>query len=277
MDGKKQAVNALTGTARQHPTQASSDPDMMLPPLKDEWKLTDLKDNLFPGGMIASAKKKFAQERCSPRMAQEFAHAAIMCTMSDGEGLDEEAKLFPHLFPNGTGHYASKYNGDKTPFFVEYLKDCLQQENSPFARDERWLAITCQITAFLRAMCSPPSEPDAVFGNEALRSNEILTIHQFYEMDPKKAFIFRYLIGDKQAFHAAYKYCLDEMKIMAEAFHRNDTNNNTSCCVCSHRNCIHNQERKKPAARKGVHEQRLEDSKEAEIKKMTNDLMELWR
>lgn len=165
-----------------------------LPPVKDEWGLTDL--SAYKDSSLNSFKQ--AAFRSS---TPEAAEKAVFLALHEGK-VGYEPMTFPWLFPMGTGHFAQ--NRRTGLRFEEHVRHLLRQSTGVFLEDEMWLDFAVSRAAILRyATGLPPmykEEQENGGKGTKLEDTHTTILNQFMKAFPKKAFSIRYLLGDEE-FH----------------------------------------------------------------------------
>jgi hypothetical protein len=194
-------------TSAQPPGGGGRRDTTVLPPLKDEWNLTDLsKIN----------KKTMAKFRDMAANADtiEAAERAVFIAANQGqEGY--EGMAFLCLFPYGTGLFA-----EKRPHPVrleEYVNHLFKHRfGLQFLKDTKWLMFMTNRAAILRAATEKPpmyeyQQNEEQEEEEEHDPKEMEILKLFAKLDPMRTFCFRYLVGDQTACFLA-RLCIHDMK-----------------------------------------------------------------
>lgn len=172
-----------------------------LPHLIDKWdSLTDTSEILDEG------TSKVCRRMSANAETMEQAEQDIYTYINDGHK-NYDAMHFPDLFLFGRGSFAQM-----NVRFEKYVSWLLRQHHGNALQHDGWIAFVTNRAAVLRKVMKRPPlwQTDTV--DQTLTQQEVDALKLLNKIDEKKAFCFRYLLGDLEASQVAQLYLHDRLQ-----------------------------------------------------------------
>jgi len=174
-----------------------------LPPMIDKWD-----DLTNASALLDEETLKDCRHMAASAETIEQAEQDIYAYIHDAyKGYDQEH--FDDLFLFGTGTFAQM-----NVRFEAYVSWLLRQHHTNALQHDGWIAFVTNRAAVIREVMKRPPLWQIINKNkdEILSPRQLLALHVLSKIDEKKAFCFRYILGDVEAAQVAELYLHDCLK-----------------------------------------------------------------